>query len=233
MAKKTPTGSARVEARVKLRRLGPALGLTLPINPGYRDPNEVDRARGVDPVAPEAAQGERAIAARSLAELVPTNLRMWIFRQARRRGGTVGLVEQLLAMEPIPAGRDREHYRKALLRSIERSGPAKKPGRKQQHGGIAKVDYRRRIALLHLHDLQVVLAVYGKWALVSEGRRDAHYSWFYTDPSDHEELLEAREIIARGGDMFVAAVESLNNEKVVGSAVLQLEWLHALMVQIR
>ena len=241
-----PNGpSQRADRNVKVRRDGPAVGVGLPVNPGFADPNEIDRARGVEPDAAEQGQAERAVAQRTLRELFPKTLRLWIYRQQRRRGGRVGLVDQLIAMKPIPArtkplppaalrrGLTAEDvYKASLLRAIERSGPAVKPGRKESHGTLAKADYRERVALLALRESQVVLAVNGKWAFVWEGGRREYYNWMYTDLSDPTELEEARAIVAHEGDGLVDYVLKVNDERIVGSGVLILVMLHGMQIQV-
>jgi hypothetical protein len=92
--------------------------------------------------------------------------------------------------------------------------------------------------LLILGHAQVVLAVYGLWAYVTEGERDEHYNWMYTDPSDTIEREDARRILASGGSDrgevpgIVSYVWHVNDQKTVGSAQLNLVKLHGIQVQI-
>jgi hypothetical protein len=247
MAKK-PSRQQEIEALVKIKRQGPAFGAGLAVNPDFAPPNAVDRERGVEPDASERAQAEQAVATRALAELQPLNYRLWILHEEDRLGSREALIDALLDVKPIPArtrpmpdygkGDERRAYREALKRSIQRSGPAREPGRKEEHKKITQADYRERIALLILGHAQVVLAVYGLWAYVTEGERDEHYNWMYTDPSDTIEREDARRILASGGSDrgevpgIVSYVWHVNDQKTVGSAQLNLVKLHGIQVQI-
>lgn len=226
--------------------------VTLAINPGFTPPNVIDETRGVDPDADERSAACRAVAARTMAALMPERMRLWIFRQEQRRGGAGGLTDALIAMRPIPADRDPTAYRKALLRAIERAGPARKPrspGRKprEQHQTIRSADYRERIGLLLLAESRVVAAVRGRWAYVTETSREVHESWHYTDRVEAEEVQTVRDLLAAGGALpgtlesekgsygsfdFIGYTWMMNDLKTVGSAVLVLEQLHGLQIQL-
>ena len=234
MAQKKLSGQARINSIVQIRHAGRAFAAVLAVNPGFAAPYVMDKKRGVEvegiePPPLEMAQAERAVAERTLAQLIPERtLRLWIWRQQRRRGGMGGLVDALEAMKPLPAGRDKKLHRQALKRALERSGPAKAPGRKEEHKGIVKADYRDRIALLILRESQVVLSVFAYWAIVQENDRQEFYARKWTDPT--MDLREAQEIIARQGQGLVDYVREVNARREHYPLIVVV--LHQVLVQV-
>ena len=241
MAKSNPpiTTAAQVaRRRVIVRSAGEVF--TLPVNPRFAEPNRIDETRGVSYAPTPAA--EVALAEAGMAIAVQNqifkglSLRSWLGRQFRRRGGAARFVDELLGLEPPPAGADAHKFRAALLRSVERAGPAKKGERKQSHGSIRNIAYQRRIAhyVVATHRPELTAGVTGLWEedLAPPAKPIETYRGFRTDPDDEEEVAMALDALMRpDGAGFIEAVVYAANNRGYAYAVRLLA-LHGLHVEL-
>lgn len=241
MANKTPpiTTAAQVARRRVIRRAQGEV-FTLPVNPQFKDPNKIDESRGVDyPEARECALAEAGMAIavqNSLFSRLP--LRTWLGRQFRRRGGAARFVDDLLGLEPAPAGADPEKFRRALLRSVERAGPAaSEAGRKQSHGSIRNLAYQRRIAHYVLETgrrkPEVVAGVTGVWEEEhGDGVKREVYRGFRTDPDEPEEVKAVFAALMRpdGAGLIETVIEAANSREY--SYLVNLVALHGLHIEL-
>ena len=243
MAKNNPpiTTAAQVaRRRVIVRSAGEVF--TLPVNPRFAEPNQIDERRGVDFIpgsTPEIALAEAGMAIAVQNQIFKgLSLRSWLGRQFRRRGGASRFVDELLGLEPPPAGADAHKFRAALLRSVERAGPAKKGegSRKQSHGSIRNIAYQRRIAhyVVATHRPELTLGVTGLWEedLAPPAKPVETYRGFRTDPDDEEEVTMALDALMRpDGAGFIEAVVYAANNRDYAYAVRLLA-LHGLHVEL-
>lgn len=235
-SKKKLTGAALAQSKVIDTSKDSRFKLSLPVNEGFADPNEVDRTRGVDyekREAPENREAERGIGAAVLAGLFPANLSRWIAETAARKRGLPGLAADLVAILPNEKQKPTKKLDAraadvaAMLRALQRSAPAHKEGRKEEHkGGIRKALYRERIARLRLREARdVVIGVRGYWRITELSKtgyisEDAtglvSFRVFNSDPSIPVQLQEARAVLEAGGAGFIETVIASANGIVRG-----------------
>lgn len=217
MAKRSKrlTGAALARARVRVSRPDGATIYSLPVNPGFAEPNEPDEARGVEyPGAIENIQAEQGIARRVMGSLQPENLQNWIRGQIRRKGGANNLARQLLAQDTPGAAElgSRDRTYRAMLRKVEEW----REGKYKRAGGKNAV----RVGLLLLREARhVVLGVRGLWELPDRGdsaQVEERYMLFNTEPGEGGHATLAREVLRHDGDGFidlvrVAVAETVHN----------------------
>lgn len=182
---------------------GKVIVYSLPVNPGFADPNIIDRNFGVEyPNAPENRQAEQAITQQVLQDAVPGKLGPWIARAGRRKGGLPQLASDLVALKPNPAATSSKKDIAAMLRALQRAGPPQKGDRKESHGTIRKALYRDRIGLMRVREAKhLVIGVRGWWQFSQERK----FTVFNTDPGDRREIAD---ILANDGEGFIARVDA-------------------------
>lgn len=211
--KKELEGAVYAETRVRDQKADGADVYSLPVNEGFEDPNEPDQDRGVefDPYpAMENGEAEEGITRHVLAALFPEKIALWIAQTEARKGGLPRLAADLVAMLPNPDQKPtkksptaREADEANMLRALQRSGPAKKAGRKEEHGGMSKPLYRKRIALLRLTEApHLVIGVRGWWQI---DEKDT-YRVFHTEPRESEQKRHPSRWRGAGTSDHVAAV---------------------------
>lgn len=224
------SGAALAADRVRRQPADGATLYSLPVNPGFAEPNEVDEARGVEyPNAIENIQAEQGIARRVMRSLQPANLQGWIRGQIRRKGGANYLARQLLSMDTPGAAElgARERKYRAMIRKVEEWREGKY---RTAAGNNAK-----RIMLLQLREAtRLVFGVRGLWELPDRNNSpdtEERYTVFFTDPKEHANL--AKDALRHDGDGFIDLVRVAVAELVhnAGSEVTLLQ-THELRVEL-
>jgi hypothetical protein len=199
MASKKLTGAALAQSRVHASQGEGAKIYHLPVNPGFAEPNVVDKTRGVEyPGASENVYAEQGIARRVIASLQPPNLESWIRGQIARRGGAGNVARALLARTTPNA--TKAQY-KAQLRKVEewRQGKYKKAA-----GGNAL-----RVGLLRLEGARhLVIGVRGLWQIDEK----EFFRVFNSDPRETAHVQAALDALRLDGAGFISAVIDIANE---------------------
>lgn len=235
MAENKPSGL--IIDKVKIRHIQRTIIFSLAVNEHFADPDEMDPERGVDRHQVEVLRAERAIVPAVLGYYTPVDVREWVRRMQRREGGLPRIAHELMDtsrdMPAVPATyqpRSNKHnkpraevYEGNLLRALQRSAEARRPGRKQEHPtGIRETDYLKRIALYEMRNKDVVLGVWGTWAF----SETEEYKRIGTDRQEPDQLRVGKRVIAHGGAAFVAEIENLLPFGLV------LKLVHGLDVQV-
>ena len=220
------TGATLAESKVRVGRGDAVRVYTLPVNPGFADPNEPDRERGVDYLqAIENDQAEMGIARRVMGGLLPPNLASWVRGQVKRRGGTRRLAEALVAMKHDPKHPDTEvRNLQRKLQEYTEEKPGKGAGKYKKLGGLNAA----RVGLLRLTEAKhLVVGVLGIWVF----SHDARYTTVNTDPGDQDARERAIEALRSDGSGLIPLVEAWLHDEAPQAAP-NLVKTHLLRVEI-
>lgn len=228
--------------------------VTLHTNPGWR-PASLRCDLGVVRRSPQVTQAQSAVVRRLLKLYAHRDpLSVWIARNAARLGGMGPLTAALLGETYRRRGITSVPGYRALLRSLQRSAPAKKANRKQSHASIKNPDYQARIANLEnggrgnpfasdsvvaigaLDEHRIALIVRGDWTMSQVHKNCKRVSTDFTE--DEQKIgpalsLEAdiRVVLTNEGAGFVEVVRD-HLENTINAAVI-LEAVHALQIEVK